>query len=148
MKIYLSGPFFNATEKYLNEKIAKELRKKHEVIVPSENEIPSKNISHEEWAKNIFKTDVSQINECDALVVTDFGSISDAGTAWECGYAFAIGKPVYIFSANEHSLNSDISYTHSLMMVNGCTHFFNSFEELLHFLNTGEVVPFKNIKQI
>ena len=148
MKIYLSGPFFTDTEKFYNEMIAEKLREKYEVIVPSENEIPMDNLSHEEWAKKIFDTDVSQIKECDVLVVTDFGATSDAGTAWECGYAYALGKPVYICSASAHSINKEISFTHSLMMVNGCTHFFNSFDELLHFLDTGEVIPVVNIKQL
>jgi nucleoside 2-deoxyribosyltransferase len=49
-------------------------------------------------AMSIFKADVSLIHECDALVanMNPFrGPSMDVGTAYEIGYAAALGKPVF-----------------------------------------------------
>ena len=49
------------------------------------------------------------------MFVLNFGMYSDSGTAWEAGYAFALGKKVFQVCCGE---NSD----YSLMMINGCAH--------------------------
>ena len=59
----------------------------------------------------------------------DHGFTSDAGTAWETGYAYAKGKPSYIVSVAEGSP------VRSLMLLNGCTRYFASLDDLWDFLN-------------
>jgi nucleoside 2-deoxyribosyltransferase len=42
----------------------------------------------------IFRRNVESIEISEAVVAILDGSDSDSGTAWECGYAYAKGKPV------------------------------------------------------
>ena len=50
---------------------------------------------------------------------------SDSGTAWECGYAYGIGKPVHMLVDD---WNEKI---YSLMMINGCT----SVQSMIQYLS-------------
>ena len=71
-------------------------------------------ISNQKWAKAVFKEDVRAIDECDTVIVLNWGMYSDSGTAWECGYAYAKGKTVI------NLLMPTANNEYSLMMVNGC----------------------------
>jgi nucleoside 2-deoxyribosyltransferase len=42
----------------------------------------------------IFANDRRGIDECDVVVANLNGITTDDGTAWELGYAFALGKPI------------------------------------------------------
>ena len=42
----------------------------------------------------IFANDRRGIDECDVMVASLNGLTTDDGTAWELGYAFALGKPI------------------------------------------------------
>ena len=46
-------------------------------------------------------------------MVLYYGNYSDTGTAWECGYAFAKGKPVILVHVNDEADSN-------LMMHCGC----------------------------
>jgi hypothetical protein len=63
----------------------------------------------------------------------EYGFTSDAGTAWEAGYIYATGKESYVIS-----MNKDTCPVYSLMMINGCTKFFNSFDDFWSFLHDSE----------
>ncbi len=43
---------------------------------------------------DIFANDRRGIDECDVVVASLNGITTDDGTAWELGYAFALGKPI------------------------------------------------------
>ena len=64
----------------------------------------------------MFNTDKKALYESDYVFVLNFGMYTDSGTAWEAGYAFAMGKKVYQVCCGE---NCDYSL---MMMMNGCTH--------------------------
>ena len=116
-KIYLASPFFNNGERQSVEFIVNHLRKNLglEVYVPMEHTIPNAwDLPNNVWAKAVFDEDVKAIDECDTVIVLNWGMYSDSGTAWECGYAFAKGKEVI----NLLMPSRDCDY--SLMMVNGC----------------------------
>ena len=63
----------------------------------------------------MFFADIQAIQDCDEVWVLNFGMYSDSGTAWECGYAYGIGKTVrqLVYGFGEDK-------TYSLMMINGC----------------------------
>ena len=125
-KIYLASPFFTPEEEALVRRVAELLRTRYEVFVPMEHEIGvGEDMPHKEWAKAIFDMDVAAIREADFAVVLDHGAVSDAGTAWEAGFLFGIGKPSYILSAVGGE-----SPLHSLMMTGGCSRFFTSLDAL------------------
>ena len=116
-KIYLASPWFNAKERVMYRGILDNMRKEgHEVYAPIEHEIPNAwEISNAEWGRAVFNADVEAIRNCDEVWVLNFGMYSDSGTAWECGFAYGIGKTVrqLVYGMGEDK-------TYSLMMINGC----------------------------
>lgn len=144
-KVYLAGPFFSPEQVAFIEKTAKFLREKYEVFVPMEHEIPIKaegEAGHRLWGKEIFEMDVEAIKNADLAVVCDYGDTSDAGTAREAGFMYALGIPTYVVSASD-----DLHPPHSLMVVNGCTKFFSCFDDFKRYFTTNEDVRSKDILQ-
>ena len=89
MRIYFAGPLFSAAERAWNSELAAALRAAgHEVFLPQDQE-------RGKPAAGIFATDVAGIDWADALVAIMDGPDPDAGTAWECGYAYG-RKPVLL----------------------------------------------------
>ena len=117
MKIYLASPWFKDNERVMYSQILNKMREQgHEVYAPIEHEIPNAwDLSNAEWGKQVFFADIQAIQECDEVWVLNFGMYSDSGTAWECGYAYGIGKTVrqLVYGFGEDK-------TYSLMMINGC----------------------------
>jgi|SRR6516165_9305336 nucleoside 2-deoxyribosyltransferase len=88
-KIYLAGPLFTLAEQGFNAEIARFLEGQgFEVWLPQEHEPRSK------MAKAIFDMDVEALDWADIVVACMDGPDPDSGTAWECGYAYAKGKPI------------------------------------------------------
>ena len=118
MKIYLAGSC-SKDKRSRMEAVAAALREKgYEVYCPFELKIPNAwDYSQEDWAKMVFDKDVAAIDECDFVVMISDGRSSSAGTNWEQGYAYAKGKPIFVFQ-----------WAHcdtSLMTYCGCTRFLN-----------------------
>ena len=117
MKIYLASPWFKNNERVMYSQILNKMREQgHEVYAPIEHEISNAwDLSNAEWGKQVFFADIQAIQECDEVWVLNFGMYSDSGTAWECGYAYGIGKTVrqLVYGFGEDK-------TYSLMMINGC----------------------------
>lgn len=132
-KVYLAGPC-SSEHRTLMKSIADYLRcdslkcfdgskanneQPFDVYCPFELNIKNAwDMSQEEWAKKVFAHDVTAINNCDYFVMISFGRISSAGTNWEQGYAYAIGKPVFVFQVTDAPT--------SLMTYCGCTSFVNA----------------------
>ena len=117
MKIYLASPWFKNNERVMYSQILNKMREQgHEVYAPIEHEIPNAwDLSNAEWGRQVFCADIQAIQKCDEVWVLNFGMYSDSGTAWECGYAYGIGKTVrqLVYGFGEDK-------TYSLMMINGC----------------------------
>lgn len=96
MKIYLAGPFFNDEERN-NVGIAETIlrRRGFSVFSPRENEVREVPATPE-WSKATFESDRIAIHDADLVVALYYGANSDSGTAWECGYAYALNKPVVV----------------------------------------------------
>jgi nucleoside 2-deoxyribosyltransferase len=89
VKLYFAGPLFSAAERDWNAALAGRLRAAgHEVFLPQESETGRN-------AAGIFSTDVGGIDEADAVLAIMDGPDPDAGTAWECGYAYR-KKPIVL----------------------------------------------------
>jgi len=119
MKIYLASPLFTEYEKDRVSDYAAYLRNQgHEVYVPMEHKIEDAwKIPNHAWARAVFDEDIKQIDKCDKVVCLYYGLYSDSGSAWECGYAYGIGKPVELIDYSGREC--------SLMVVNGAV---NAFE--------------------
>ncbi len=112
--IYLAGPFFNDTE-IANIRYAESVltQKGLRFFSPMRHTVDAEPQTTK-WARKLFEMDKAEIGKADLVVALYYGSNGDTGTAWECGYAAAIGKPVVLVHINrDHDSN--------LMMHCGCT---------------------------
>ena len=98
MKIYMAGAFFRPETKSKIDSYAAGFRRLgYDVFVPQEHTVPNAwEMSQEDWAREVFKMDIAAIQECDMMFVVYDGLYSDSGTAWEIGYAYALGKEIQI----------------------------------------------------
>lgn len=123
MKIYLASPLFTEYEKDRVGDYAAYLRSQgHEVYVPMEHQVKDAwEMPNYVWAREVFNKDIYEISNCDKVVCLYYGLYSDSGTAWECGYAYGINKPVELvdYSGKECSL----------MVVNGAINRFEFTEK-------------------
>lgn len=118
MKVYLASPLFTEYEREKVKEVAAKLREEYEVYVPMEHQIENAwKMSNWIWARKVFEEDIKQIQNCDFVVCIYYGLYSDSGTAWECGYAYGIGKEVKLLDYSNNEV--------SLMMVNGS---YNSYD--------------------
>ena len=113
MKIYLASPLFTDYERQKVKEWAARLRGcGREVYVPMEHSIENAwELPNYEWAKKVFDEDIKAIQEADEVYCIYYGLYSDSGTAWECGYAYALGKAVRLIDESNEEV--------SLMVVNG-----------------------------
>lgn len=102
MKIYMAGAFFRPETKSRIDSYAAGFRRLgYDVFVPQEHTVPNAwEMSQEDWAREVFKMDIAAIQECDMVFVVYDGLYSDSGTAWEIGYAYALGKNIQIIVNN------------------------------------------------
>ena len=116
MKIYLASPFFSGEEVVIYRQVIQDLRNAgHEVYVPQEHTVENAwDLSNKDWASRVYFNDIEAIDNCECVMILNFGMYSDSGTAWEAGYAFAIGKwTIQVLCGGDNA-------TYSLMMMNGC----------------------------
>ena len=120
MKIYLCGPC-DSEDRFIMMKAARVLRSyDFDVYCPWELKIDNAwDMPQEEWAQKVFNDDIIAIQNCDCVVMISFGRESTAGTNWEQGYAYGIGKPIYVIQVMETPT--------SLMTYCGCDFFLTSF---------------------
>ena len=111
-KVYLAGPevFFNEAASISQaQKLCCALRGL-KGLVPLDNEIPQTN-SKQETAEAIVRGNLKMIQACDYVVanLSNFRGYKrhpccDSGTAWECGYATALQKPVLAYTSDIKSI--------------------------------------------
>jgi len=100
MRIYLAAPFGEPiSEKRTNAVRAQTILETagFDVYCPWKSIIPHAwDYPNDEWGLMVFTNDVSAINNADIVVMLSYGRESTAGTNWEAGYAFGIGKKVIV----------------------------------------------------
>ena len=96
MKIYMAGAFFRPETKERIDSYAAVFRRLgYDVYVPQEHTVPNAwDMPQENWAREVFKMDIKAIQDCDILFAVYDGLYYDSGTAWEIGYAYALGKNI------------------------------------------------------
>lgn len=94
-RVYLAGPLFSEAERLWNLKVAELLRSyAFEVYLPQEIGDSSAERDKDSHAE-IFEANLAALDRSDLVIAILDGSDADSGTAWEMGYAFAKGIPVY-----------------------------------------------------
>ncbi|MDO9540367.1 MAG: nucleoside 2-deoxyribosyltransferase [Methanocalculus sp.] len=93
-RVYLAAPLFSEAERRYNEFI-RDILATHcfEVYLPQEAGDDSA-ARHHEAMGDIFRSNCEAVKNTDWVVAIVDGADADSGTAWEMGYAHALGKPV------------------------------------------------------
>ena len=143
MKIYLASPFFTEYQRnaiyeafsVINKHLTK-IGYNTEWFIPMEHFVEGgEYLPNHIWGKKVFLMDKVGIDNCDIVIALDFGFSADSGTAWEIGYAFAKNKEV-------HCINVTDGGCRSLMIVNGCTRYYNSVEGFVRSFQINKEYPF------
>jgi nucleoside 2-deoxyribosyltransferase len=94
VNLYLAGPLFTQAERRWLRELASRLGiAGHQVFLPQDHaELPL--LADPPDYHGAFEACRDAIERCDALVAVLDGADADSGTAWECGYAYARGKPI------------------------------------------------------
>jgi nucleoside 2-deoxyribosyltransferase len=94
LKVYYAGPLFTAAERSWNEWFVDALRDEgFDVVSPQEEALKHISPSGNDFA-GIFETCLRGIRSADVIVAVFDGADVDSGAAFECGYAYAIRKPI------------------------------------------------------
>ncbi|AIG65303.1 nucleoside 2-deoxyribosyltransferase [Weissella tructae] len=110
-KIYLAGPFFDDEQIERISRMEEALTANPTVasfFSPRKEEFENRVMGTPEWAADVFEMDRVNIDNADVVTaVIDYeGTYVDPGTAWEIGYANAMGKPVLLIKEKaEGSVN-------------------------------------------
>jgi nucleoside 2-deoxyribosyltransferase len=111
-KVYLASPLDPnyREELYQARKILE--GKNLEVYFPLDHTVVNAwDYPNDEWGLMVFQSDVEAIKDCDYFVLLSYGRNSTAGSNWEAGFAFGIGKKVIIVEMTNEIM--------SLMVANG-----------------------------
>lgn len=102
LKIYIASPFFNEKEIQKVKEVKNILNEAgfYNLYIPMEHEPRHLNNN---WEKKAYNQDIEAIEDCDALCAIYYGNVSDSGTAFEIGYAKALGKPIAIINMTNES---------------------------------------------
>lgn len=94
MRLYLAGPLFTQAERRWQRALSALLaRADHSVFLP-QDDAQAPLLRDPPDFHGAFELCRDAIDQCDALVAVLDGPDADSGTAWECGYAYARGKPI------------------------------------------------------
>ncbi len=93
MRLYLAGPLFTQAERrWLRELTAGLRAAGHTVFLPQESDAPTSADPPDPRA--IFERNREALEKCEVVLAVLDGPDADSGTAWECGYAAGLGRPV------------------------------------------------------
>ncbi|RLG57024.1 MAG: nucleoside 2-deoxyribosyltransferase [Hadesarchaea archaeon] len=132
-KVFIAGPLFSQAEREFNLKLDRFLRRHgFETILPQRDLGQLWKVKSDKEYGKLYRKDLRGIEKSDLLVAVLDGPDVDSGTAFEIGYASAIGKPVIglktdirVF-AREEEINNMLAQ--SLKIV-------KNFDELLSLLD-------------
>lgn len=94
-RVYLAAPLFSEAERDFNRRLADVLEEHwFRVHLPQEtgDSSPERMADH---TRAIFDHNLAALAEADLVVAVIDGADADSGTAWEMGYASAMGIPVF-----------------------------------------------------
>ncbi len=93
-RVFLAAPLFSEAERNYNLSVANQLRKEgFEVWLAQEKGIVKLGTPPEK--QHLFNEDLEGIRNSAVILAILDGTDVDAGTAFELGYAHALGKPLY-----------------------------------------------------
>jgi nucleoside 2-deoxyribosyltransferase/predicted secreted protein len=132
-QVYLAAPLFSEAERNFNTSVARLLGAHlFEVHLPQEAGDDSGTRDAREQER-LFLHNKTAIEGADFIVAIIDGADADSGTAWEMGYAFALGKPVIALRTDFRRVGY---HEHVNLMLEQSAEVVGSTEELLAALKS------------
>ena len=93
---YLAAPFFTQAQWQWNRRLGQALFINHSinVMLPQTLVMPMLSGATPCNAKELYTANIVNLVNCDVVIAVLDGPDVDSGTAFECGYALAVGKPI------------------------------------------------------
>lgn len=134
--VYLAGPFFSEGQTNRVQAVKQLLEanptiNSEAIFLPGKDEYTDAAAGSFEWQVATFNADVRQIDQADVVVaILDYeleadNHEPDTGTIWECGYAFAQRKPVFLVPFDKQEQLSI-----NLMLAGSYTAMFNGEKDI------------------
>jgi len=113
MNIYLAASLSHDKRQSMYDALKILRNKGFKVYAPIEHFIENAwDWPNDEWGLQVFRNDVEAIKNCDLVVSLTWGRLqTSAGTTWEQGFAYGIGKKVILVEMTDN--------VQSLMVANG-----------------------------
>lgn len=125
--VYVAGPLFDEGERWFIEKIDRLIQDKgFDTFLPHRDN-PPKTADN---VREIYENDKGGIDRCDVVVANLNGIMTDDGTAWEMGYAFAKDKYIIGLFTDWRARFPNSSEVVNLMMQCSMDRLVRSLEEL------------------
>ena len=124
MYIYLAGPC-DSDHRSLMVNVKKNIehfinKETDTIYCPFELKIENAwDLSQEDWSREVFTRDCKAMEDCDFAILISYGRESSAGTSWEQGYLYALGKKIFVLQVTDNPT--------SLMTYVGCFNFYNVY---------------------
>ena len=95
LRVYFAAPLFTQQERRWNRQVAEALAAELdcEVVLPQDFACGDRKNDPRHFGE-IFRSCIAGLERCDVVVAVLDGPDADSGTAFEMGYAYALGKPV------------------------------------------------------
>jgi len=94
VEIYLAGPLFTQAERRWLRQLSQALQERNYKIFLPQDDAGLPLLQNPPDYHGAFEVCRDAIDRCDLLIAVLDGADADSGTAWECGYAYARGKPI------------------------------------------------------
>jgi nucleoside 2-deoxyribosyltransferase len=119
--IYFAGPLFTHAEWRWNADLAARLRDAGvDVVLPQERAEAMLRGTEPFDARSLFSRNIDAIRRADVVVAILDGADADSGTCWECGFAFALGRPVIGVRTDFRGGGDDSEHQINLMLSKSC----------------------------
>lgn len=131
--VYLAAPLFGEADCDFNRKLRNELVSAgFKVFLPQEDSNNIKN--HKDRGRIIFNRNLKGIENSDILVAVIDGADIDSGTAWEIGFAYSKGKPVFGLRTDFRTLGIEgtvnLMIEQSVILCSGISELLNHLKSL------------------
>lgn len=123
-RIYVAAPLFTQAEWRWNERLGEALGGfGFEVVLPQRRAEPMLYGREPFDAGVLFRDNVEEIRRAAVVLAVLDQPDPDSGTCWECGYAYAIGRPVVGLRTDIRSSGDDPEAAVNLMLSRSCSAF-------------------------
>ena len=130
-RIYLAGPLFTEAERRFNSALCERLTAAgHDVYLPQRDAPAARGAG---YPARVFRANLDALEQAQAVIAICDGAAVDDGTAWEIGFAYARGVPVYGLRTDPRTVTAEERI--NLTIEQGLTALATSVEELLARLN-------------